>query len=582
MAALRQIAIYGNLTLSSTMTISAAGGASEILFPGAASRTVTSNGKTLASSIYVQGGTVTLQDALNTTGLLSLDSGTFDANNQSVTVSGFASNNTSTRTLTMGSGLWTLSGTSVLWNLSTVTNLTFNKGAANILLSNATASSRNFNGGSLTYNKLTIGGATGSSVLTISGSNTFSEIASTKTVAHTITLTNGTTQTVTTWSAKGASSGARITVNSSSPTAVATLAKAGGGYLTGVDYLSVRNVSFTPLSDTWYIGSGSVIDTTPGNIGRGAFTVQRSTAAVVVLTSTSAANWTVPSDWNSQSNVIHLIGGGGGGASGAVSGNPRAGGGGGGGGGYTKLVNKAYNIGGTVSYQAGAAGTIGGNGGSTSWDSGTYTAGGGSAGSATAIPLASAGGSGGTGATFNGAPGGAGSTANGSGLPAGGGGGGGAASQIGMGGAGGVGNASSTLAFGGGGGANGGGSSGGNATTTAHGVGGNNYSGVGGATAAATAGAAGGGGAGAGSSSNGGVGSYGVSIYGIDSGSGGGGGSGGATSISGAGSAFGGGGGGGGVTTGNASKSGNVGGSGAIIITYTPSSGVAGNFLQFF
>jgi hypothetical protein len=100
----------------------------------------------------------------------------------------------------MGSGTWTFSGTGAVWGFGGTTYILY-KGTADILLSDTThllvlllaATS---------YNKLTIGGATGTSTLTISGNNQFTELASTKTVAHTIAL-GTTTQTFGKWSVTG-------------------------------------------------------------------------------------------------------------------------------------------------------------------------------------------------------------------------------------------------------------------------------------------------------------------------------------------------------------------------------------------
>lgn len=106
---------------------------------------------------------------------------------------------------------------------------------------------------------------------------------------------------------------------------------------------------------------------------------------------TSGTSWTVPADWNSNANQIHLIGGGGGGNDFAF----RAGGGGG----YTRIDNFAAAPGATITYAIGAGGAQnGGNGGNTTFNAGAYSAGGGTGGS-TSPP------SGGVGSTSNGGAG---------------------------------------------------------------------------------------------------------------------------------------------------------------------------------
>jgi hypothetical protein len=155
-------------------------------------------------------------------------------------------------TTALGTGTWTITG--VLsgngpWTQSggTVT------GSAEIILSNTTTGARTFAGGGKTYGKLTIGGATGTSTLTITGANTFSEIASTKTVAHTIVFPNVTT-TVGAFTVQG-SSGNVVTLSRTGASGTFTLAKSGGG-IVGSNFLSISNSTASP-SNTWYAGANS-------------------------------------------------------------------------------------------------------------------------------------------------------------------------------------------------------------------------------------------------------------------------------------------------------------------------------------
>ena len=577
---------YGSFTLGSGVTIS---GTSTQTFSGRGTQTFTSAGKTITFPITVDkpAGAFELGDAFVSSNTITHTRGTFDAKNYNLTCTRFLSNNSNTRTITMGSGLWTLSGTGAVWDTTTGTGLTLNIDTANILLSDTSSTARSFNGGSQTYNKLTIGGATGTSTLTIQNNNTFSELASTKTVAHTITFSGS--QTIGTWSVTG-TSGNVVTLNSSGAGASRTLTKSGGGFLTGIDYLDVRDIVGSPISDTWYIGANSVYNTTAPNTARGLFLTQRANNAVIVLEDTSGSGtWTVPSDWNDSNNSIHLIGGGGGGAGSIAEGSGalrKAGGGGGGGGGYTRLDNQTLTIGASINYQAGTAGGGGGStangtaGGTTSWNAGASTAGGGSGGQVSFTP-SSTGGTGGTGSTYNGGNGGAGSTGTGS-LAMGGGGGGGAGGPNGAGanGGDGFGSATNANAAGGGGGGNGGGSNGGNGTSNTGGAGGNNSASAGGG-GSNTGGAVGGGGGGGTNNSSGLTlsGGNGIDIFGI----GGGGGSGGGNSQSPTiiGGFYGGGGGGAGSFT-SAGRSGGAGRQGAIIITYVPAGAVTATGNMFF
>jgi hypothetical protein len=154
----------------------------------------------------------------------------------------------------MGSGLWTLRGTGTVWNTAVTTNLTFNKNTANILLSSTSTIARTFSGGGLSFNKLTIGGATGTSTFNLTGANTFSELASTKTVAHTIRFAasaNGTTIDV--WSVTG-TTGNIVTVDSN----VAGIQRNFNltNVTSGIDYLSVKDIAVNQ-ANRFYVGVNS-------------------------------------------------------------------------------------------------------------------------------------------------------------------------------------------------------------------------------------------------------------------------------------------------------------------------------------
>lgn len=216
-------------------------------------QTITSSGVTFNQNLTIDSfsGTVQLADALTlgSTRTLTLTSGTFDAVTYNVTTGAF--NNTSATTATvlkMGSGTWTLSGTSTVWNTNT---LTFYKGTANIVLSNTSTTARTFSAGTASYNKLTIGGTTGTSTTTINGNGAqFTELASTKTVAHTIDL--GTAAlTLGAWTVTG-TAGNVVTVTG---TAVLTIA---GAAVSGVDYLALGTTTVSATSPgEFYAGANS-------------------------------------------------------------------------------------------------------------------------------------------------------------------------------------------------------------------------------------------------------------------------------------------------------------------------------------
>ena len=242
--------IYGNWTFGTGVSELSLG---SFTFSGrGTTQTITSNGKSFVSTLIVNNltGTVQLADALICRSLI-VTSGTFTAVTYNLTCQQFASNASTTRTVSMGSGTWTVTNFSTVWNFATTTGLTFNKGTANIVFTNSGAYT--IFGGGLTYNKITIGG-TGSSTLTISGNNTFSEIASTKTVAHTIIL-GATTQTVGAFTVSG-SAGNLVTISGTAITSFGTLIYTGSTNV-NIDYISITFVKVYNVSNTWYVGNNS-------------------------------------------------------------------------------------------------------------------------------------------------------------------------------------------------------------------------------------------------------------------------------------------------------------------------------------
>ncbi len=122
----------------------------------------------------------------------TLVAGSFSNPSFSLSATTVGISGSTTRSLSMGTGTWTLTGNGTVWNAPTTTNLTFNAGTSTISL--ASAASQTFIGGGLTYSGITFA-ATGTK--TIQGSNTFSDFARTlSAAAATLTFTDGTTQTV--------------------------------------------------------------------------------------------------------------------------------------------------------------------------------------------------------------------------------------------------------------------------------------------------------------------------------------------------------------------------------------------------
>ena len=283
--------VYNDLKLGTGISITVTGSGASLTFAGSATQTITSNGVQFGCDVTVNhpSANVQLADALSLHPLctLILTSGTFNAVTYNVTAGAF-SNGSVNNTLRMGSGTWTmsLSGGGTVWACTAAPVLI--AGTSTIVLSDTSTNARTFDGGGLYYNKLTIGGATGISTTTITGNNTFAEIASTKTVAHTIAF--GTTvQTFGKWSVTG-TVGNVVTVTGTSTTNVIA-----GPRVSGVDYLAMGTIGFSTTS--------------PGEFYAGANST--GTGAGVILTAAPAArtlywrggtgNWSDTTKWDTVS-----------------------------------------------------------------------------------------------------------------------------------------------------------------------------------------------------------------------------------------------------------------------------------------
>lgn len=245
--------VYRSYILSSTMTVSAFGGLTFVGTSG--SHTIDFGGITFDGPVTINGAggswTLARDTALVSTRALTLTNGTLNAGNKNVTVGTFALGS-GTKTLTMGSGTWTVLGAS--WNANTnSTGLTLNANTSTITMTSASA--KTFSGGGFTWNILNQGGA---GALTIAQSNTFANITNTVQPA-TITLTAGTTQTVSAFGVSG-TAGNLITLNSSSAGVQATLSDASG--TVNVSYVSIKDIAATG-------GAGWDAYTSNGNVDAG-------------------------------------------------------------------------------------------------------------------------------------------------------------------------------------------------------------------------------------------------------------------------------------------------------------------------
>jgi hypothetical protein len=222
------------------------------------------------------GGTLQLADSLNlSTGAgvntFTLTRGTLNLNNLPLSCRGFLSNNSNTRVLALGTGnvsiFQSASSPTTIWDTSTSTNLTITGTTCSININaQLTSTTLTFAGGGATFpgvvRFINFGASGTPPVFIISGNNTFSTLGSDNfggSYLRTLSLTSGTTQTVTTFAYVGAS-GSLSTLNSTTAGSQATLSKASGTVT--ASYLSIQDSNATGGA-TWNAGNGT--NTNAGN-----------------------------------------------------------------------------------------------------------------------------------------------------------------------------------------------------------------------------------------------------------------------------------------------------------------------------
>jgi hypothetical protein len=248
--------IYGNLTISTGMTIGASSGA--ILF-GATSgiQQITSNAKTFDVAIDFNGvgGTFRLEDNLTVgpSRLVDLVNGTLDLNGKTLTLGGSSGRfitSAGTKNITFNGGTLVIATASTIAFVNnSPTNFTTTAGTGTGTISMTAATAKTFAGGGSTYNCTLNQGGAGD--LTITGSNTFDDITNTVQPAS-ILFTAGTTTTFSNFSLSG-TSGNLITIGSVTATSH-TLSKASG--TVSSDFLSISRSTATGGAG-WYAGANS-------------------------------------------------------------------------------------------------------------------------------------------------------------------------------------------------------------------------------------------------------------------------------------------------------------------------------------
>lgn len=132
---------------------------------GAGGQSVPGSSDTVTIDANSGAGTITVNTNFNVVSVtcgamgMTLD---FSANNNSPTMQTFSCSGTGVRTLNMGSGIWTISGgTTLIWNFTTVTNLTFNPGISTLDFSYSGSNARTVVGGDVGCYNMKISAGTG-------------------------------------------------------------------------------------------------------------------------------------------------------------------------------------------------------------------------------------------------------------------------------------------------------------------------------------------------------------------------------------------------------------------------------------
>ena len=215
-------------------------------------KTVTTNGVAFGAAINFNGvgGAWALGSALTGSILATttLTNGTLDLNGYTFT-SRFVTA-TGTKNLTFNGGTWVItSASATAWNNAVPTGFTTTAGTGTGTITMTAAGGKTFVGGGSIYNcTLNQGGA---GALTVTGSNTFSNITNTVQPAS-VLFTAGTTSTFTNFSLSG-TAGNLITIGSVTA-ASHTLSKASG--TVSADFLSVSQSTATGGA-AWYAGANS-------------------------------------------------------------------------------------------------------------------------------------------------------------------------------------------------------------------------------------------------------------------------------------------------------------------------------------
>jgi hypothetical protein len=243
--------VIGNWINGTGITLSGTGA---LTFLGRTTQQITSVSKTFTQLININtpNGSVTLQDALtqSSTNFTQLLNGSLDLNGFTYTVGTRFTTGTGTKNITFNGGtLICPDPNTTSFNNAVPSNFTTTAGTGTGAISMTAATAKTFVGAGSTFNcTLNQGGA---GALTITGSNTFSNITNTVQPAS-VLFTAGTTNTFSNFSLSGTASNL-ITIGSVTA-ASHTLSKASG--TVSADFLSISRSTATGGA-AWYAGANS-------------------------------------------------------------------------------------------------------------------------------------------------------------------------------------------------------------------------------------------------------------------------------------------------------------------------------------
>jgi hypothetical protein len=216
---------------------------------GAGGQSVPGTGDAVILDASSGGGTVTVNTTVAVQTLtMGAFTGTLDfsANNNNVTLSGnggFSGTGSGARTLNLGNGTWTLTGVggATLWNMATVTNLTFNANSSTIVFTTASSAVKVFSGGGLTYNAISIGADTSRGGFQFQGANTIATL--TVGAPNTVEFTASTTTTITNAFAFVGTRTLPIALMSTNPNIAATVSISSGS--ASLSAGAIRSMTFS-------------------------------------------------------------------------------------------------------------------------------------------------------------------------------------------------------------------------------------------------------------------------------------------------------------------------------------------------